>query len=193
MATARQLLNATTEITISTSGTVSASQQNLAHLADNSTVQFTNDAPFTVELKFSAEFGNVVIARGSSSSELSASEVTVTYTIYNAVTNQPTGGPYSIQWGNGPLAINISGVTPTPPSASVAVGGTIQFSSDSDDGIGWTYTNSGSSANVWSPQPGSVTSGQNGKQTALPGVAGNFTYSLSSTPGSVGKGTIKIG
>jgi len=193
MATARNYLNATTEVTISTSGTVATAQQNLAHLTDSSDVDFQNEAPFPVTLKFTAEFGDVQIAKGGSSGNLSASEITVNYTIYNANTNQPTGGPYSIQWGDGPLAINIAGVTPTPASASVAVGGMIQFTSDSDDGIGWTYTNGGASANVWSPQPTSVTTGENDEQTGLPGVNGNFTYTLSSTPGAVGKGTIKVG
>lgn len=189
----RHVLNATTEVTISVGGTVPASEQNLAHLTDNSDVQFNNDAGFPVKLVFTAEFGSVSIPFPGSSGNLSASEVTVDYTIYNANTNQPTGGPYSIQWGNGPLAINISGVNPTPPSASVAVGGTIQFSSDSDDGIGWTYTNTGKSATVWNPQLPDIMTGKNGQQTALPGVNGNFTYTLTSKLEATGKGTIKIG
>lgn len=189
----RHVLNATTQVTISPGGTVPSSEQNLAHLADNSDVQFTNDAGFPVKLMFTAEFGNVTIPFPGSSGNLSASEVTVNYTIYNANTNQPTGGPYSIQWGDGPLAISISGVNPTPPSTSVAIQGTIQFTSDSDDGIGWTNTSTGKSATVWNPQPPSVNAGVNGKQTGLPGVSGNFTYTLASTRGTVGKGTIKIG
>ena len=193
MATARNYLNATTEVTISTTGTVAPAQQNLAQLTDNSSVQFQNDAPYPVTLKFTAEFGNVAIPRSGSSSDLSASEITVNYTIYNGQTNQPTGGPYSIQWGNGPLTIDIAGVTPSPGSASVAEGGKIQFDSDSDDGIQWTYTVGGGTANVWNPQPSNVDSGENGEQTALPGVEGNFTYTLSSTVGTNGKGTIKIG
>jgi hypothetical protein len=193
MATARNYLNVTTDVTISTTGTVAPAQQNLAQLADGSSVQFQNDAPYPVNLEFTAEFGEVPIARGKSSGDLSASEVTVNYTIYDALTNQPTGGPYSIQWGNGPLTIDIAGVTPSPASASVAEGGKIQFDSDSEDGIQWTYTVGGGTANVWNPQPTDVASGENGEQTALPGVQGNFTYTLSSTVGTNGKGTIKIG
>lgn len=191
MATARHFLDAPIEVVISPAGTISSAQENL--VLSSGSVQFQNDAPFKVNLEFTAEFGTVSIDEGQPSDELSATNVTVNYTIVDQANGQPTGGPYSIQFGIGPLAIAISGVTPTPQSAIIPVGGKIQFTSSEDDTIAWTYTVGGGKASVFSPLPGTVSSGVNQVQTALPGISASVTYTLNPDTEAAGKGTIKIG
>ena len=118
--------------------------------------------------------------------------VTVNYVVVNANTNLQTGGPYSVQFGIGPLPIEIENMTSDPDPTTVPEGGQIAFSADAKYGISWTIN--GQSANVWSPQPSTIAAGQNSAQTALPGANGNsLTYTLSDSMGIRGGGTVKIG
>jgi hypothetical protein len=192
MATARHLLNNPIEVTISPTGTVSSAQQNL--VLSSGSVQFQNDATFDVKLVFTAEFGTVTVDAGDPSDDLSATNVTVNYVIQNKNNGQQTGGPYSIQFGIGPLAISISGTSPTPDNAIIPVGGKIQFTTNMDDMIEWTYAVGGGSANsVFTPALTELDSGTNPVQTAPVGTSTTLNYSLNSAIGAAGKGTIKIG
>jgi hypothetical protein len=191
MAAARPLPEAVLEILIQPGGTVSSGNAN--QKVSSGSIYFNNSATFPVNIVFTNALTNIsnLQPRASSASE-GATTVTVNYIVVNANTKLQTGGPYSVQFGIGPLPIEIANVTPDPDPTTVAEGGQIAFNADAKYGISWTIN--GQAANVWSPQPSTIAVGQNGAQTALPGANGNsLTYTLSDSMGIRGGGTVKIG
>jgi hypothetical protein len=191
MSAARPLPEAVLEIVIQPGGTVSSGNANLK--VPSGSIYFNNSATFPVNIVFTNALTNIsnLQPRASSASE-GATTVTVNYIVVNANTKLQTGGPYSVQFGIGPLPIEIEDETPDPDPTSVPQGGQIAFSADANYGIAWTIN--GQPANVWSPQPSTISEGQNSAQTALPGANGNsLTYTLSDSLGIRGGGTVKIG
>ncbi|HKH98818.1 MAG TPA: hypothetical protein VJ999_06890 [Candidatus Sulfotelmatobacter sp.] len=197
MATARQHVFDTIDLTISPSGTVSAAQAYL-QIPDNTGIQFKSSAPFGLNLVFSSSPpGTVPVpANGSNANPITESEVTLNYVIKRQDNGMQTGGPYAIQWGQGPLAIS---VTASSPSFTIAVPqqGYIQFTADSDYNITWEDGN-GHPVTVWFQQPGEISPtppggpNPNPVQQAKPGVATVYcTFAVAlNVPG---KGTVKIG
>jgi hypothetical protein len=191
MSAARPLPEAGLEILIQPGGTVSSGNANLK--VSSGSIYFNNSATFPVNIVFTNALTNIsnLQPRANSASE-GATTVTVNYVVVNANTKLQTGGPYSVQFGIGPLPIEIENVTSDPDPTTVPEGGQIAFSADAEYGISWTLN--GQSANVWSPQPSTIAEGQNSAQTALPGANGNsLTYTLSDRMGIRGGGTVKIG
>jgi hypothetical protein len=185
MATAKYELNNPVEVMIQPGGTVPLADENL-QVPDNTPVEFQNDATFPVNLVFTSLFGTINVPAGQLSAPVTSSQVTVNYTIYNALNNQPTGGPYSIQWGQGVMAISITGGNPTPQNITIAKGAQIQFTSDAVYPIAWTPPNS------FTPEPPDVQKGQNGAQRAA-AYGKTVSYGLTDKSGVVRGGTVKIG
>lgn len=179
------------DIVIQPGGTVSAAFANLK--LTNGSIYFTNTATFPVNIVFTNSLSNISgLQQGTNSASQGAASVTVNYVIVNATTRKQTGGPYSVQFDVGPLPISITSLTPTPDPIALPEGGEIQFTSDVEYNIGWAT--GGGPPTVWSPQPPTVSAGQNPTQTALPGASGlTLTYSLSDSRVIRGGGTVKIG
>lgn len=165
-------------------------------IASQDTVSFRNGAAFAVNIVFSSTFPAINgIQPNQSSAAIGGNPLntTVDYTLYNANTGQPTGGPYAIEFGNGPLVVNISGMNTSPGAIAIPAGGQIQFHSDAVYNITWKYAN-GQPANVWSPQPSQVTAGVNAPQNALAGANGqSLAYTITNSGLTQGGGTIKVG
>jgi hypothetical protein len=185
MATARQFFNSPIDIPISATGSIPLGDQNL-QVANNVSIEFTNNATFPVNLVFTSQFGTINVLAGQSSAAITGSTLMVNYTIYNGLNNQPIGGPYSIQWGLGVLQISISSGVPTPQNITIAKQAKIQFTSDAAYPITWNPTNS------FSPDPSPLTVGLNGAQAAV--AAGQTVSYEFGTPGGVVRGgTVKVG
>jgi len=184
-------------ITIQPGGTLSSANAN-QKLGPLDSVQFHNTAGFPVDLVMTNTLSSIRnLLQGVSSGAQGGStplNVTLNYTILNHNTGQPTGGPYSIQFGIGPLPITITADTPSPDPIAIPNGGQIQFTSDGPYAVGWSFGN-GQPANVWSPQPTAISQGLNAPpQTALAGGNGqSLTYTLLTDMATRGKGTVKIG
>ncbi len=179
---------------IATGGVVSSN--GYIKIASLDTVSFYNGAAFPVNIVFTSNFSQISsLAPGQTSPAIGGSplNVTVDYTIYNANTGQPTGGPYAVEFGTGPLVVHISNLNTTPGSIAVPAGGEIQFNSDAVYNITWKYSN-GSPANVWSPQPTQVAAGLNAVQVALAGANGqSLAYTIAASALTQGGGTVKVG
>jgi hypothetical protein len=184
-------------ITIQPGGMLSSANAN-QKLGPLDSVAFRNTAGFPVDLVMTNTLSSISnLLQGASSGAQGGStplNVTLNYTILNHNTGQPTGGPYSIQFGIGPLPITITAETPSPDPIAIPIGGQVQFTSDGSYAVGWTFAN-GQPANVWSPQPGQINQGLNTPpQTALAGANGQtLTYTLLADMAIRGKGTVKIG
>jgi hypothetical protein len=184
-------------ITIQPGGTLSSANAN-QKLGPLDSVQFHNTAGFPVDIVMTNTLSSIQnLVQGVTSGPQGGStplNVTLNFTILNHNTGQPTGGPYSIQFGIGPLPITITADTPSPDPIAIPQGGQIQFTADGAYGVGWTYAN-GQPANVWSPQPSQIGQGLNSPpQTALAGGNGqSLNYTLLTGVAIRGKGTVKIG
>jgi len=184
-------------ITIQPGGTVSSALAN-QKVGPLDSVEFYNTAGFPVNIVMTNTLSSInnLANRASSGAQGGNTplNVTVNYAIENVNTDQETGGPYSIQFGIGPLPITISADTTSPDPIAIPPGGQIQFTTDDGYDIGWTFAN-GQQANVWSPQPAQLVEGLNTPpQTALVGGNGQtLTYTIADTSGTQGKGTVKIG
>lgn len=184
-------------ITIQPGGTVSSGNAN-QKLGPFDSVQFHNTAGFPVDIVMTNTLSSIQnLVQGTTSGPQGGStplNVTLNFTILNHNTGQPTGGPYSIQFGIGPLPITITAQTPSPDPIAIPLGGQIQFTADGSYAVGWAFGN-GQPANVWSPQPSQISQGLNTPpQTALAGANGQtLTYTLLTDMAIRGKGTVKIG
>lgn len=187
MATVRKPLVNPVQIPIAPGGSVPLGYENL-QVPDNTPVDFMNGANFPVNIVFTNQFGTINDPMGQPTSPITAQTVTVNYTLYNANTNQPTGGPYSIQWGLGVMKIAISGGNPTPPNITIAKQAQIQFINNDSVSypIGWTPKGS------FTPEPPSVTVGANQAQTAV-AQGQTVSYELTVKTGITRGGTVKIG
>jgi hypothetical protein len=184
-------------ITIQSGGTVPSAYAN-QKVGSLETISFHNAASFPVNIVMTNTLATINgLGIGATSGAQGGStplSVTLNYTIWNANTRQQTGGPYSIQFGIGPLPITISADSTSPDPIAIPPGGQVQFTTDDEYSIGWTLAN-GQPANVWSPQPTQLVEGLNAPpQAALAGGNGQtLTYTISDTSGTQGKGTVKIG
>jgi hypothetical protein len=189
--------NALWTVTIQPGGTVPSANANMK-VGPTDTISFRNLAGFPVNIVFTNALTSITnLLQGASSGGKGGSaplNLTLNYSIQNFNTSQPTGGPYSVQFGIGPLPITISADTPSPDPIALPALGQIQFTCDGAYGVVWTFAN-GQPANVWSPQPSQFNQGLNTPpQTALAG--GNeqtLSYTLSTGVAIRGKGTVKIG
>ena len=167
-------------------------------------IEFTNNAPFAVLIKFICANGPVfsdiqrINSRGTSSPQTpQKNEITTDYWIQNLST-QTWSGPYSIEVGlnpnivAAPLYIPISGGNPpmsgNPNMSTVAVPqkGWIEFNLDAAYNLSWTPSNSfPAPANPIGP--GNYTyQAQTGNQNQ------NVSYTLVSDKGVSGGGSVKI-
>jgi hypothetical protein len=170
-------------------------------MANSDTVSFYNGAPFPVAIQFICENGPVFnnipnIAHSATSASQSAQKVQITtdYFVVNLNTNVKAG-PYSIEVGintqtvPAPLLIPIVGGAPVPnqKTVSVPLNGWIEFSLDQQYTIGWTP------ASAFPPITSPVGPGKAGPYQAATGnQAGSSVFSLASTQGITGNGTVKI-
>ena len=167
-------------------------------------IEFTNNAPFPVLIKFICANGPVfsdiqrINSRGTSSPQTpQKNEITTDYWIQNLNT-QAWSGPYSIEVGlnpnvvAAPLYIPISGGNPpmsgNPNMSTVAVPqkGWIEFNLDAAYNLSWTPSNSfPATANPIGP--GNYTyQAQTGNQNQ------NASYTLVNDKGVSGGGSVKI-
>ena len=167
-------------------------------------IEFTNNAPFAVLIKFICANGPVfsdiqrINSRGTSSPQTpQKNEITTDYWIQNLST-QAWSGPYSIEVGlnpnvvAAPLYIPISGGNPpmsgNPNMSTVAVPqkGWIEFNLDAAYNLSWTPSNSfPATANPIGP--GNYTyQAQTGNQNQ------NASYTLVNDKGVSGGGSVKI-
>jgi|1185.fasta_scaffold02018_2 hypothetical protein len=165
-------------------------------IASQDTVTFFNGAAFPVNIVFTSNFSQIThLQPGQTSPAIGGSplNITVDYTIYNANTGQPSGGPYAIEFGTGPLIVHISNLDTSPGAIAIPAGGEIQFNSDATYNVTWKFAN-GSPANVWSPQPPQIATGVNQVQRALAGANGqSLVYTIAATLLTRGGGTVKVG
>jgi hypothetical protein len=162
-------------------------------VASTDSIYFNNGSMFPVNIIFTNTLTNIddLPMHANSPSE-SAANVTVNYVIQNANTDQQTGGPYSVQFGIGALPISIASLNTNPDPIAVPAGGQIAFDADTEYDIIWEINGVG--AHVWSPQPPTVSQGQNTPLTAQPGANGKTaTYSIKDSSETHGGGTVSIG
>jgi hypothetical protein len=196
MAAARPLPeNALWTVTIQPGGTVSSAYANMK-VNPSDTISFHNLAGFPVNIIFTNALSSITdLAQGATSGGKGGStplNLTLNYKIYNFNTGQQTGGPYSVQFGIGPLPISIQSLDTEPDPIAIPNGGQIVFDSDADYTIVWKLNNV-PTAHLWSPQNGTVSTGQNAPMTALAGANGNtVTYSISTSADTHGGGTVVI-
>ena len=196
MSAARHLPdNALWTIGIQSSGAVPSSEANMK-IGSLDTVAFTNGATFPVDIVMTNTLTSITdLRQGANSGAQGGStslNVTLNYTIWNHNTGLQVAGPYSIQFGIGPLPISIESLETAPDPIAVPSGGQIRFTADVKYDIEWKINSV--QANVWSPQPLTVSAGQNQAQTALPGANGKtLTYSISDATNTRGGGTVQVG
>jgi hypothetical protein len=186
---------ATWPITIAPGGTVNSNQYLKVNSLDG--VSFHNSATFQVNIVFSSLFPPINNLQPNTTSPVLGGvnplNVTVDYNVFNANSGQQTGGPYAVEFGNGPLTVTISALNTSPDPIAIPAGGEIAFNSDAKYNITWKFAN-GQPANVWSPQPGQVSQGSNATQTALAGARGQtLTYTITAAAATHGSGTVKVG
>jgi hypothetical protein len=184
-------------ITIQAGGTVPSGSQNL-QISPSDTIKFKNGASFPVNIHYTvpplADTNNLAMGAtsgatgGSSSNQLN---VTVNYYVVNSNNTSQKSGPYSVQFGNGPLLITIDSSDTEPDPVTIAKGAKIQFFCvDNNYSINWTPSN------IWSPEPTTLVRGMNiPAQTALAGAAGkSVTYTIApSNRDTRGGGTVGVG
>src|ERR1700722_4981898 len=124
-------------ITIQPGGTVASAYAN-QKVAALETISFHNTANFPVNIVMTNTLSSITLAQGATSGAQGGStplNVTLNYTIWNANTSQQTGGPYSIQFGIGPLPITISADSTSPDPIAIPPGGQVQFTTDDEYSI----------------------------------------------------------
>ncbi len=200
MAAARPLPdNALVTIPIQLGGTVPSANANMK-LGPLDSVSFRNGAGFPVNIVMSNTLSSITnLLQGASSGAQGGStplNVTVSYTIWNHNTGLQVSGPYSIQFGIGPLPIAITGDNTNPDPVAIPNGGQIQFTNNDSVTYTITWAMGGQPANVWSPQPGTINQGLNTPpQTALAGANGQsvtYTITVKNTE-TRGGGTVNVG
>lgn len=193
---ARPLTDAVTwPVTIAAGGVVNSNQYLKISALDG--VSFHNSATFPVNIVFSSLFPPIDNLQPNATSPVlggvNSLNVTVDYSVLNANNGLQTGGPYAVEFGNGPLTITISALNTSPDPIAIPAAGQIAFNSDAKYNISWKLGN-GQPANVWSPQPTQVTPGANAAQTAMAGAKGQtLTYTISAATETRGGGTVKVG
>jgi hypothetical protein len=129
-------------ITIQPGGTLPSANAN-QKLGPLDSVQFRNTAGFPVDIVMTNTLSSIqnLVQGGTSGAQGGSTplNVTLNFTILNHNTGQPTGGPYSIQFGIGPLPITITADTPSPDPIAIPIGGQIQFTADGSYRVGWTF------------------------------------------------------
>ena len=183
-------------ISIQPGGTLPLGYKNL-QIGPGDSIKFSNGAGFPVNIHYTvpplADINNLAIgatsgaAGGSSSNQLN---VTVNYYIVNYAQPTQQTGPYSVQFGNGPLLITINNDDTNPDPVTIAKGAQIQFFCDVKYSISWTPPN------VWSPEPKTLQQGLNvSPQKALGGATGQkLAYTINPTNRATrGGGTVGIG
>jgi hypothetical protein len=197
MATARAYPEAVLwTIQIQSGGTVPPANANMK-LGPTDSISFHNGATFPVDIVFTNEFSSIYdLGIGVNSGPQGGStslNLTLNYTIWNHNTGQQVAGPYSVQFGIGPLPISIAALNTSPDPIAIPTGGQIAFNSDARYDIVWKL-NGVVTPGLWSPQPPTVSAGQNNPQTALAGANGNtVTYAITAAQGTHGGGTVNIG
>jgi hypothetical protein len=162
-------------------------------MASTDTLEFTNNAPYSVSIIFTTTSGTVFnniasLANGTNSAKQSPQKnnVTVNYTITN-LSNNNASTPCGVQVGVGPLRINILAGNTNPDPVSIPEGGEIQFYPDDDYEIQITPPNAFNKA-LSSIQPPSS------PVLKATNLALQATYKLiGGIRGTDGKGTVKIG
>jgi hypothetical protein len=170
-------------------------------IAPGDWVEFTNNAPFPVQIVFFCANGPVFnntsrinTNNSSTSQQPQLTEITTDYWVLNLNTNSPIG-PFSIEVGintgtvPAPLSLPITGGYPptNPDMSTVAVPqqGWVQFHLDQSYNVTWNPSNAFTGpANPVSGSPIYHANTGNQNQTA--------TYTLQSIGGVVGSGTVKI-
>jgi len=180
-------------------GTIPSSDANM-QIGSLDGISFHNGASFPVDIIFTNQFSpiNDLAMNATSGAQKGATplNLTLNYTIWNHNTGRQTGGPYSVQFGIGPLPISITTENTNPDPVAIPSGGQIQFTNNDSDSYTIAWESGGQSANVWSPQPGVVSPGLNTPpQTALPGANGqSVTYTITVKGVEThGGGTVNIG
>ena len=121
-------LSAQTILGVSAQGT--AVQANV-EIDNTQSIQFQNEASFPVSITFTTSGGAVFssvtnIAAGQNSGTLTPQQlnVTVNYSITN-LNNGQVRGPYGIEVGTGPIAINITNGVPDLDTVSIPTPGEV--------------------------------------------------------------------
>ncbi len=170
---------------------VGGTGQPVPPMSNSDQVEFQNNAGFPVNITFSNNLIPAINGLGNGQTSGAVGPIpnaTVDFTIQNANNNQITGGPYSMEFGIGPLVINVNNYVLSPGTAAIPNGGQVQFISDAQYAISWVP------ANIWNPEPGTISKGTNAAQKALPGANGNnVSYTLKNRTGVQGQGTVKVG
>ncbi len=185
------------QITIAPGGTVT-SNQNLK-ITNQDSIAFHNNAGFPVNIRFTSVFNPINNLQQNTSAAPNggpALNTTINYVIVNANTGVQTGGPYCVQFGVGPLTINIANLETSPDPISIPPGGEIVFVCDATYSIAWTSNKLPVTA--WTPQPlklyANAVPNPNPVQTALPAVYGQtVTYTIANSVETRGGGTVVIG
>lgn len=187
-----------TTIDIEAGGVVNPPNQ---PVPNDGSVKFYNAGTYPVNIVFSNNtfpaINNLGLKQTSNPvGGLGTDNITVDYYIYDANNpNMPYAGPYSIEFGVGPLAVVITKGSVNLPEIRVPQGGEIQFTSDGTYPIAWTHQD-GSPAYIWTPQPQQVQSGNpnpNPVQKAPVGTDVTVNYSIPYLKEITGKGTVHVG
>ncbi len=185
------------QITIAPGGIVT-SNQNLK-ITNQDSIAFHNNAGLPVNVRFTSVFNPINNLQQNTSAAPNggpALNTTINYVIVNANTGVQTGGPYCVQFGVGPLTINIANLDTSPDPISIPPGGEIVFVCDATYSIAWTSNKLPVTA--WTPQPlklyANAVPNPNPVQTALPAVYGqSVTYTIANSSETRGGGTVVIG
>jgi len=167
-------------------------------------VEFTNNAPFPVMIKFICANGPVfndiqtINTRATSSAQTpQKTEITTDYYIQNLNT-KAWQGPYSVQVGINPTVVPaplylpiLDGAPPktgNPNMGTVAVPqrGWVEFNLDQSYDLSW------SPSNAFPVVPSSIGPGNYTYQAQTGNQNQDATYTLASTKGVTGSGTVKI-
>lgn len=185
----------THNIAISAGGSIPISSQAL-QLSAYDSFDFTNNSGTTLTIVFNAQFPTITLGPGTTSSADGGNGVplslTVSYNIYNQAnpTSLATG---CVQFGNGPLTIQMNAQNLNPAPFRIPNLGSIQIVADATYTVGWSFAN-GNPANVWTPVVNPVQPGTNPVQNAGPGASNlALTYKFPTTILVQGGGTVKTG
>lgn len=155
-------LSAQTVLGVTPQGTAAVPN---VEIGNSGNIQFQNNSSFAISVRFTtssgavfSNIGNLAAGQTSSSQAPQQLNVTVNYVIIN-LSNGHVQGPYGLEVGSGPLAINIANGLTDLDIVSVPAGGQIQFNSDDYYGLACTP------ANEISPELTSLVPGSNPVRT----------------------------
>ncbi len=181
------------QITIAPGGTVSSN--GYLKVTNQDSVTFHNTSGFAVNIVFTSAFGTISnLAQGATKAPTgsSPSNTTINYKIVNASTGQQTGGPYSIEFGGGPMTVTVTNLNTSPDPIAVPPGGQVVFVCDAKYNIVWK--SNGLPVTAWTPQPLQLQAGTNPTQTALPAVVNQvLAYTITNASETRGGGTVNVG